>query len=93
VPGKLVVNLVPAGAPNKGTALVELRKAEQADTALYVGDDVTDEDVFELEQPGRLVGVRVGASRSSAAAYFLRHQREVDRLLGRLVTLREGRST
>ena len=37
VPGKLVVNVVPERAPNKGDALLELRKAEQADTALYVG--------------------------------------------------------
>lgn len=90
VPGKLVVNLVPAGAPNKGNALVQLREAAQTDTALYVGDDVTDEDVFELDQPGQLLGLRIGESRSSAAAYFLRHQLEMDRLLARLVALREG---
>ncbi len=89
VPGKLVVNVVPERAPNKGDALVELRRAEGADTALYVGDDVTDEDVFELDQPGRLLSVRVGESRSSAAAYFIRDQSEMDRLLAILVSLRE----
>jgi trehalose 6-phosphate phosphatase len=89
VPGKLVVNVVPKDAPNKGDALLELRALEAADTALYVGDDVTDEDVFELDQPGRLVSVRVGQSRSSSAAYFLRDQAEIDRLLSRLVALRE----
>ncbi|MFM2420090.1 MAG: hypothetical protein RL385_4813 [Pseudomonadota bacterium] len=93
VPGKLVVNVVPERAPNKGDALLELRKAEQADTALYVGDDVTDEDVFELDQPGRLLTVRVGDSRSSAAAYFLRDQNEMDRLLAKLIALREKRSS
>ncbi|MFM2418807.1 MAG: hypothetical protein RL385_3530 [Pseudomonadota bacterium] len=91
VPGKLVVNVVPERAPNKGDALLELRRAEQADTALYVGDDVTDEDVFELDQPGRLLTVRVGESRSSAAAYFLRDQNEMDRLLAKLIALREER--
>lgn len=93
VPGKLVVNVVPERAPNKGDALLELRRAEQADTALYVGDDVTDEDVFELDQPGRLLTVRVGESRSSAAAYFLRDQNEMDRLLGKLIALREERAS
>lgn len=93
VPGKLVVNVVPERAPNKGHALLELRRAEQADTAIYVGDDVTDEDVFELDQPGRLLTVRVGESRSSAAAYFLRDQKEMDRLLGKLIALRENRSS
>jgi trehalose 6-phosphate phosphatase len=94
IPGKLVVNVVPARAPNKGDAVVALRNTEAADTALYVGDDVTDEDVFELDQPGRLLTVRVGESRTSAAAYFLRDQREVDRLLANLVSLRQrGAST
>ena len=91
VNGKLVVNVVPERAPNKGEALLALRDAEQADTALYVGDDVTDEDVFELDQPGRLLTVRVGESVNSAARYFLRDQIEIDRLLARLVALRGRR--
>lgn len=89
IPGKLVVNIVPARAPNKGDALMDLRDAERADTAIYVGDDVTDEDVFELDQPGRLLSIRIGASQSSAAAYYLRDQRAIDRLLSRLVSLGE----
>ncbi|MBK7539101.1 MAG: trehalose-phosphatase [Myxococcales bacterium] len=88
--GKLVVNVVPEQAPNKGDALLELRGTEQADTVLYVGDDVTDEDVFELDQPGRLLTARVGESRSSAAAYYLRDQSEMDRLLAKLIALRES---
>lgn len=89
VPGKLVVNVVPQRAPNKGDALLTLRSLEHADTALYVGDDTTDEDVFDLDQPGRLLTVRVGASQASAAAYYLRDQTEMDRLLARLIMLRE----
>jgi trehalose 6-phosphate phosphatase len=93
VPGKLVVNVLPEQAPNKGTALLALREAEKADTALYIGDDATDEDVFELDQPGRLITIRVGASASSAASYYLRNQREVDKLLTKLANHRErGRS-
>ncbi|HEY5373973.1 MAG TPA: trehalose-phosphatase [Polyangiaceae bacterium] len=88
VAGKLVVNVVPERAANKGDALLELRARESANTALYVGDDVTDEDVFALDQPGRLFTVRVGRSKSSAAKYFLRDQREVDTLLQKLVELR-----
>ncbi len=95
VPGKLVVNVLPEEAPHKGDALIRLRAQEGADTAIYVGDDVTDEDVFELDQPGRLLSICVGHSRSSAAEYFLRDQREVDALLARMVKLRpapgEGR--
>lgn len=88
VPGKLVVNLVPEGAPNKGQALERLRAHTRAEVVLYVGDDVTDEDVFGLDAGDRLVSVRVGRSTASAAAYFLRDQGEMDRLLARLVELR-----
>jgi len=90
VPGKFVLNVVLASAPDKGDALLDLRERERADLALYVGDDVTDEDVFRLDQPGRLLSVRVERSRTSAAAWFLRDQREMDQLLKRLVTFREG---
>jgi trehalose 6-phosphate phosphatase len=92
VRGKVVVNIVPARAPNKGDALLGLRQAELADTALYVGDDVTDEDVFELDQPGRLFGVRVGESRTSSAAYFIREQGDIDRLLAKLIAIRDKQS-
>jgi len=81
VGGKLVVNLLPAGAPHKGLALEAARERFGCDTALYVGDDETDEDVFALDQPGRLLAIRVGRRRGSAAGYYLRNQREIDRVL------------
>ncbi len=87
VTGKLVLNLLPAGAPHKGIALRELRRKANVDTAIYVGDDVTDEDVFQLGDAG-VLGIRVGADARSAAGYCVRDQRSVDRLLSRLVTLR-----
>jgi trehalose 6-phosphate phosphatase len=94
--GKEVVNVVPAGAPNKGDALERLSNIEGCDTTLYVGDDLTDEDVFRLGvdeefQSGDLLTVRVGQSPSSAASYFLGNQQEIDRLLAMLVWLREQR--
>ena len=88
IPGKLSVNVTPQNAPNKGDALVALRDAEQADIALFVGDDVTDEDVFQLDQPGRLLCIRVGHSRKSAAPWYVRNQIEVDLLLETLADLR-----
>jgi trehalose 6-phosphate phosphatase len=90
VAGKLVVNVVPQRAANKGNALLALRESEMLSTAFYVGDDVTDEDVFALDQPGRLFTVRVGCSKNSAAKYFLRDQREIDVLLRKLVELRKA---
>lgn len=81
VRGKQVVNLIPAGAPDKGAALEEARARCGCDTALYVGDDETDEDVFALDQPGRLLSIRVGRRAGSLAPYYLRRQAEIDRLL------------
>jgi len=90
--GKLVVNLVPEGGANKGVALREVRKQLGCDSALYVGDDVTDEDVFALEPPGVLLAIRVGQSRQTKARWCLRHQEDIDRLLGALLELRPMRS-
>lgn len=90
--GKLVVNVVPPDAPHKGNALIALRRKLGADTAIFVGDDVTDEDVFTLDEPGRLLSVRVCRSASSAAPYYVASQRRVDDLLERLWSLRPNES-
>jgi len=88
VEGKMVVNILPANAPDKGTALVGLRKRLRCDSAIYVGDDDNDEDAFALARKEHLLGIRVGQSRRSQAAFFLRDQADVDRLLARLLSAR-----
>jgi trehalose 6-phosphate phosphatase len=88
VGGKCVVNILPAGAPHKGTAVEGERERLRCDTALYVGDDETDEDVFALDQPDRLLTIRVGPKRDSAARYCLPRQSAIDELLRVLVALR-----
>jgi len=87
--GKQVVNILPEGAPHKGIALERERDRLRRDTAIYVGDDETDEDVFGLDQPGRLLTVRVGPKRTSQASYYVKSQAAVDELLAALVSLRE----
>jgi trehalose 6-phosphate phosphatase len=86
--GKQVVNLLPEDAPHKGVALEKARSRFGCDTAIYVGDDRTDEDVFGLDQPGQLLTVRVGKNSDSRAAYYLRDQREIDRFLRVLLAVR-----
>jgi trehalose 6-phosphate phosphatase len=88
VGGKMVVNLIPAGAPTKGSALEMARASVGCDTALYVGDDQTDEDVFALDDPGRLLTIRVGEKLGSRATFFISDQASIDRLLARLLKLR-----
>ena len=86
VRGKKVLNVIPAGFPNKGDAVLALLAKLRLKTALYAGDDVTDEDAFAIGLP-RVVGVRVGAG-PSRAPYRLRSQDQVDELLERLLSLR-----
>ena len=93
VGGKHVVNVLPAGAPHKGLALVRARARLACDTAIFLGDDETDEDVFSLDQPGRLLAIRVGRKADSAAPYYVRTQGEVDRVLRSLLAFRAPAKT
>jgi trehalose 6-phosphate phosphatase len=88
--GEQAINILPKGAPNKGIALERERVRLDCDTAIYVGDDETDEDVFCLDKPDRLLSIRVGRRRSSMAAYFIDGQREIDTLLRALIGLRQA---
>lgn len=85
--GKMVVNVIPADAPHKGIALDCMRRWAVCDTAIYVGDDVTDEDAFSLP-PEEVLSIRVGSSTATRASYFVEAQSDVDRLLTMLVEAR-----
>jgi len=87
--GAEALNLLPSDGPNKGVALQQARRVFACDTALYVGDDDTDEDAFRSAGPDRLLSIRVGARRPSAAQYRLRTQAEIDELLEGLLALRK----
>jgi trehalose 6-phosphate phosphatase len=89
-PGKMVLNLMPARGANKGDALAKIMDDQGIQRALYVGDDVTDEDVFEHAIASRVVTIRVGKAATSAARYYLQGQWEIDHLLQALVTFLHG---
>ena len=84
IAGKFVFNLLPEGAGDKGSAFNQLMMLSGAATAIYVGDDVTDEDVFRLARPD-LLSVRIGYATDSAAAFFLPHAEDIVRLLDDLI--------
>ena len=86
--GKDAVSLIPHGAPNKGVALERARRLLACDTAIYVGDDETDEDAFSARHAEGLLGIRIGLRGSSSAHYGLRTQEEMDDLLQLLLDLR-----
>ena len=82
--GKEVVNVVPAAAPHKGAALLELMYQLNCAAALYIGDDDTDEDVFSLPDT-RILTVRIGKKKISAAKFFLKRQTEITEVLRSIV--------
>lgn len=81
--GKLVENISPQGAPHKGGAILSIMVHLGCSRALFVGDDETDEDVFRLDD-ARIMGIRIGTNRDSAARYYLHDQSEIGGLLDRI---------
>jgi trehalose 6-phosphate phosphatase len=87
IQGKLVIDIVPAAAPSKGSALLALRRSLAAESTIFVGGDASDEDVYAADQPPQLLGIRVGRPKESEASYYLSDQRAIDELLELLVEL------
>ena len=80
VDGNCVLIVLPAGAPCKGDALAMLRNMISAPTAMYIGDDVTDESVFRLPHQD-LVTIRIEDAPDTAAQYYLQRQVQISELL------------
>lgn len=90
--GKDVLSVVHPAHPNKGDALLAICRRVACQSAIYAGDDETDEDVFALSRPGQFLSIRVGRRRGSRAEFVLRGQQDIDELLARLLELRPGAS-
>ena len=86
--GAEAVSLLPRGGGNKGVALQQACRWFACDSAIYVGDDATDEDAFSSTYPEKLLTIRVGAASDSQARYHLGTQDEIDTLLQILVDVR-----
>jgi len=87
--GKFVMNLLPMDAETKGKALVEAMAMVGAERAIYLGDDMTDEEVFKLTGVD-LLGVHVGKETWTAASHYLDSQPEVTGVLQSIVQMLEA---
>lgn len=83
VEGKCVINLVPCDAPHKGDALLELLHLAGMNSAVFMGDDETDEDIFALKQ-SHLLSIRVGKSTTSRADWFIPEQDDLLKLVSEI---------
>lgn len=82
--GKLVLNLLPPGMTTKFEALQRLAEETGTQRILFIGDDDTDEIVFE-RAPREWLTVRVEPGASSAARFSLPAQDDVARLIERML--------
>lgn len=85
--GKMVVNVTPQDAPDKAAAVHALVARCGAAGAVFAGDDINDEPVFESALPAWLT-IRIGrGERTSRARYFLDSPSEMAMLLERMLVL------
>ncbi|MCD6135068.1 MAG: trehalose-phosphatase [Candidatus Omnitrophica bacterium] len=88
--GKKVLEIRPPQKFGKGEVVKELLKSKcrgREDLAIYIGDDLTDEEGFCALREKDLT-IRVGYKKNSAARYFLRSTLEVEKVLGSLLNLK-----
>jgi trehalose 6-phosphate phosphatase len=90
--GKLVLNIVPIEAADKGTVLLRLCQRFHTSHSVFVGDDDTDEDVFALDgfNSSTILGIRVGSSERTAARFYIPSQADIDQFLETVITLSSG---
>jgi len=89
VGGEQAVNVLLRNAPDKGIALQKARAMLSCETAIYVGDDDTDESAFASAPADQLLAVRIGGRPLTSSAQFrLNTQMGIDRLLKTLLALR-----
>lgn len=87
---KDAVDLLPDLDLDKGTAMERICRQLRCSSALFIGDDASDEDVFDLESSGLVTGIRVGHYRHSSASWYVNSQADVDELLTVLIDARIG---
>lgn len=85
--GKEVIELSVL-ARHKGTAVEELRRQTSAGAVLFIGDDVTDENVFKALS-GKDIGVKVGPGQT-AAEYRVEDPLQAVRVLALLLETRRN---
>jgi trehalose 6-phosphate phosphatase len=83
VAGKFVYNLLAEDRCHKGSALLRLMEFSGARQAIYVGDDVTDEDVFRMHHPD-ILSIRIEHGQDSSAELYLPESGDILRLLEEL---------
>lgn len=88
ISGKFVVNLLPMETFTKGEALMAALNKFGLKRAIYIGDDVIDEEVFKLKSVD-LFGIHIGKDDRTVAPYYLNKQSDILELLNSMVGILE----
>lgn len=87
IAGKSLFSLLPAAGGDKAQAVLQLLASSGVQRAVYVGDDLTDEEVFLLHHHA-IFSIRVGAADTpSAAPWFIPEHEAMGQLLSWMITL------
>lgn len=84
--GKCVVNVLPTDAPDKFCAVLSLLRVVDSEVAIFAGDDLTDEVVFD-GAPEDWLTLRVEPAAASRARFCVEQQADMSRFLRRLLEL------
>lgn len=88
IESKKTLDIRPALLWNKGTLVKFLQKKFSKQLlSIYIGDDITDEDVFKILRPG--ITIKVGINRESKANYYCHNIKQVSLFLHWLIELKK----
>jgi len=85
IAGKSSVNALPPGQGGKGPAVLALMRHLRQTGLFFIGDDKTDETVFELTED-LAMSVRIGRQAESRARFYLNDQPEIEMVIRLLVS-------
>lgn len=88
--GKKVLEVKPPIVWDKGCAVLKLLKSSKRSRLqlpLFIGDDITDEDVFHVLRASGIT-VRVGKSSATEATFYVKDVDETHRLLQSIIEIR-----
>lgn len=91
--GKKVFEIRPSFNQNKGTAVEKLKRmhSKKSPLLIYLGDDVTDEDVFKIMSKKDL-SIHIGKGDKSAAQYSLKNVKAVGDFFQKVYRIRSGKT-
>jgi len=80
-----LAELLQRGERGRINALLQMIEHSGCSTALFIGDDETDEDIFRLDDR-RIFTICVGTQRPTAAAYYLQDQVAITQALQLMIS-------